>query len=216
MIDSNRDFSNNWYEHELEREEKLSEKKIYPLVKVFRRVMSVALCVIALFILLVHPINRFKFCYFLTQNCRITVAVDPGLSESVVKIHNGYIHVVTTIENYDFSAGGIYMSEDEEYYKIDGDQTYVYSDLWRKWMPQNMVGEDDGGEFTAIKKILDRRNYEFKEFKWRIKEDVDTGEYKDVNIEFGLNLKISCTYKGMKLTFIFDKIGFTRVDPPIK
>ena len=200
-----------WYEQDLARDDKFRETNVYPFVRIVAIVLGIAILFMTVFIVLVHPIDRFKLRYLLTRNCTITIesAWDKD-SKVVVEIQNEKICISSLKKNHYINDGKheTYTVKDKKYYMIKDGELYEYKMGWNSGYWD--LSESDDTTSEDIEKILNSWNY----VGHRFKDNVELVDFSNVEIEFGFNLILACKFRGSNLTFTFHNIGTTRVVMP--
>ena len=180
-------------------------RKIRDYSKVGKTILIVLLIVFAIYLCL-HPVDKLKVKMFLFRNCTVEARIvgDINNRESVImKISGNTIKIGQTY--YSVSENTVYCH-------------YRYNYGWKR----EEVSEDSSirssEEFS--KYILNVNNYERvkgKLFEWKLKDNIDTGEYKNFTIKRVKGHIAFCfEYEGEEFCMMFKYFGLSWFYKPWK
>ncbi len=155
---------------------------------------------------LLHPVNKVKLKFLLTQNCTIEVVATYGYKETRKNI----------------LIDGNLLQVGSEYYEIDDEKLYTYIKNYNgEW--ERVLSEDD--EFSIEDseigiELLKRSNYQRAKgrlFVWSLKKYVEADIDGLSNITFQRDagkLAIVGYYNGVRISLRFTNFGKTNITPP--
>lgn len=179
----------------------------YLFLKIIAIVLASLLLTLFLRSVFINPMAEFTFSTGIAQSCRIRI-VSEGLysdlrKESVVKVDGNLISI-----------------DDNKYYEIGGNTVYEHYQAFNgTWITNNIVGEafELGGD-SATQNLFNYKSYEKKPgkiFAWQIKQGVDVGDFRNVELTRKGGKTVIIAYVEMtKITITLDRIGRTKVDTP--
>ena len=186
-----------------------------PAVRIVAIVLLVAFTLYLLWAVFVHPINKLKLRLLVTQSCTMTVYAQ--------YYHQGVLQAATAVVRVDGDLIATASSEYSKpegwtYYRLDGDEVYVYEPTLGTWADGTVALGDIGIMSDEYETLLDRRSYERVKgrlFRWQLKDGVDVqGMW---NVQFGREagrLALTWNEAGVKYTITFKAFGTTRVELP--
>lgn len=186
-----------------------------PAVRIVAIVLLAALALYLLWAAFVHPINKLKLKLLVTQSCTMTVYAQ--------YYNQGVLQAATATVRVDGDLIATASSEYSKpegwtYYRLDGDEVYVYEPTLGTWESGTLAVGNIGEVSAEYEKLLDRRSYERVKGKllwWQLKDGVDVqGMW---NVQFGREagrLALSWNEAGVKYTVTFKAFGTTRVELP--
>lgn len=176
-----------------------------PVVRIIAIILLVAFVLYFLYTVCLHPMHKLNLRLALARHCVIKI--------SVRSYWNGgsttYYTLIIYMDENAFAIGKGYPEPSKlDYYKVEGDVIYIYSEVSKEWYETNL-DDDEDTIFSAG--MFDRKNYEWakgKLFVWK---------YKDRDIyfkhRFG-NFKFTFGYGYGEIVLEFKRIGFRHLDVP--
>ncbi len=135
--------------------ESAEEKKKRAFLSDIRIYLISAACgflLLTIFYTALHPVDRLKLCFALSDNYAITTKVQKNYSQIV-----GYDEVL---------VDGNILYSDGNYYEISEDQSYVYKQIKGMWYRYPYYQNDDSIDVSRIEDLLDKNNYERPILPW--------------------------------------------------
>jgi hypothetical protein len=182
----------------------LFPKKTKKYVRIIYRVLLILVILYLAYTLLIHPVDKIFFQYFITTNCELNMQFK----------YNGGRQRLGNVK-----MDGNVISNGDVYYEIDGEKVYVYNKILQKKVYKGTV--NDINEESYFSNFLDKSNYELVwdkwRFVWQLKEGVDSGDFDKVQISQNIfsEIRISCYYtSGNCIRLTFRKFGWINIDPP--
>ena len=177
-------------------------RKIRDYSKVGKVILIVLLIALGIYLCL-HPVDKLKVKIFLFRNYTVEGRIIGEKDSAIIKVSGDTL-----------KTGNIY-------YSISGSTIYCHYRYDNQWEREEV--SEDSSIRTAEKfsnYILNLKNYERvkgKLFEWKLKDSIDTGEYKNFTIKrVKGHISFCFEYEGKEYCMMFKHFGLSWFYKPFK